>query len=280
MLSVAVACAVCNALALMLLVKLQRSLRVVKRPSKLPAKRLEDDLCNFEAKLLRPLPQEGLDELARQLSGCAKGSLYLHMRLLLTRAPLRYWHKDNDASDSMDGPLNVIQAPWLLRQAVHFIVGLELKLIGGDFHFIVCSRIQWFKIREVFAIGGEGRRFQRRDLRGGGATGRCAITAEGVWLAVEWGDPFGAHPHVLIVFYWRAYSLCLRAQLAENGHISFSRTEEARSQLVRASFCETSRGWTIRRFTENASESLINGGHGFQALRASLPDFRRVAPYV
>jgi hypothetical protein len=85
---------------------------------------------------------------------------------------------------------------------------------------------------------------------------------------------------VLIIFYWRAYSLFLRAQLAENGHISFSRMEEARSQLVRASFCETSRGWTIRRFTENASESLINGGHGFQALQASRPDFRRVAPYV
>ena len=95
-------------------------------------------------------------------------------------------------SDSMDGPLDIIHAPWLIRQAVHLIVGLELKLSNGEFHFVVCSAIQWFKIREVFAIGGERRRFQRRDLRGGGTSGRCAITKDGIWLAMVWNDPYGA----------------------------------------------------------------------------------------
>ncbi len=91
----------------------------------------------------------------------------------------------------MDGPLDLIQMPWLVRQAVNLIVGLELKLDEHEFHFIVCSRIKWFKIREVFALSGEARRFQRRDLRGGGAQGRCAVTSEGVWLAMQWEDPLG-----------------------------------------------------------------------------------------
>jgi hypothetical protein len=92
----------------------------------------------------------------------------------------------------MDGPLNIVHAPWLLRQAVHLIVGLEMVLTSSEFHFTVCSRIQWFKIREVLVVGGEGRRLQRRDLRGGGSLGRCAITKEGIWLSTEWEDPYRA----------------------------------------------------------------------------------------
>ena len=112
--------------------------------------------------------------------------------LKLTCLPCRYWHKDIDASDPMDGPLNIVHAPWLLRQAVHLIFGLEMKLTSTEFYFTVCSRIQWFKIREVFAVGGEGRRLQRRDLRGGGSLGRCAVTKEGIWLSTEWEDPYRA----------------------------------------------------------------------------------------
>jgi len=92
----------------------------------------------------------------------------------------------------MDGPLDLVHVPWLVRQAVNLVVGLELKLDGNEFHFIVCSRIKWFKIREVFSVQGEGRRFQRRDLRGGGATGRSVVTSAGVWLALQWEEPFGA----------------------------------------------------------------------------------------
>lgn len=65
--------AVCSASAFVLLVRLQRSLRVVKRSSKLVAKQVDDDLCSFEAKLSRPIPQHSAEELAQQLSGCAKG---------------------------------------------------------------------------------------------------------------------------------------------------------------------------------------------------------------
>lgn len=52
------------------------------------------------------------------------------------------------------------------------------------------SKLPWFKIREAYPASGEARRHTRRDLRGGGALGRAAVTPDGVRLVSHWGEPF------------------------------------------------------------------------------------------
>ena len=66
------ACVASTLVVLGLVLRLRQQLRLSLRPSKdaSHAKRIElDDLCNFEAKLARPISPHGMHELAQQLSG-------------------------------------------------------------------------------------------------------------------------------------------------------------------------------------------------------------------
>ena len=100
-----------------------------------------------------------------------------------------FWQKDDASSDSLGPPMDLLHMPFLLRQAVRVIVGLDIKLTDDTFHFNVCSLIGWFKIREAYPTSGAVARLQRRDLRGS-ARGRCAVTPEGVHLSNAWDEPY------------------------------------------------------------------------------------------
>ena len=67
----AVGSALCSASSVLLLLRIRRSLRVVKRAPRQLAR--PDEFCptTFDAKLLRPISQQGLSELAQQLTGYA-----------------------------------------------------------------------------------------------------------------------------------------------------------------------------------------------------------------
>ncbi len=93
--------------------------------------------------------------------------------------------------------MDLIQLNWLLRKAVSVLCGVELKLTEELFEFTVCSHIKWFKVRETFSPRGEPKRHQRRDLRGGGAVGRCTVTAAGLSLVLDWADPLAGSENML-----------------------------------------------------------------------------------
>ena len=99
-----------------------------------------------------------------------------------------FWRKDCEASDSMNEAMDLIQLNWLIRAAVNVITGLELQLTADQFLFVVKSRLK-LNVREVYPTNGEGRRHMRRDMRGGGALGRCTVTPAGISLVLSWEDP-------------------------------------------------------------------------------------------
>jgi len=85
--------------------------------------------------------------------------------------------------------MDLIRMPFLLRQAVRVVVGIEFKITNVSLQFNVCSRIRWFKIREVYPLTGEAAPQQRRDLRGT-AMGRCVATATGLHMLGTWEAPY------------------------------------------------------------------------------------------
>ena len=107
-----------------------------------------------------------------------------------------FWRKDSEASDSMNEAMDLIRLNWLIRAAVNVISGLELQLTADEFMFVVKSRLQ-LNVREVYPTNGEGIRHTRRDMRGGGAVGRCTVTPAGVSLVLQWEDPLAGTEDML-----------------------------------------------------------------------------------
>jgi hypothetical protein len=108
------------------------------------------------------------------------------LRLTLQRS---FWEKDDALSDSLDVPMDLIKMPFLLRQAVRVVSGIEFKLSAEQLQFNVCSRIRWFKIRETYPTTGQEVPLQRRDFRGT-SMGRAALTASGLHISGTWGEPY------------------------------------------------------------------------------------------
>ena len=107
-----------------------------------------------------------------------------------------FWRKDSEASDSMNEAMDLIQLNWIIRAAVNVISGLELQLTADEFMFVVKSRLK-LNVREVYPTNGEGRRHMRRDMRGGGALGRCTVTPAGISLVLHWEDPLAGTEDML-----------------------------------------------------------------------------------
>ena len=96
----------------------------------------------------------------------------------------------------MNEAMDLIRLNWLIRAAVNVITGLDLRLDAEAFTFVVTSRLK-LNVREVYPTSGEGRRHLRRDMRGGGALGRCTVTPAGIALALEWEDPLAGTEDML-----------------------------------------------------------------------------------
>jgi hypothetical protein len=107
-----------------------------------------------------------------------------------------FWRKDCEASDSMNEAMDLIHLNWIVRAAVNVITGLDLQLSAESFTFVVTSRLK-LNVREVYPTNGEGRRHLRRDMRGGGALGRCTVTPAGISLVLEWEDPLAGTEDML-----------------------------------------------------------------------------------
>lgn len=140
-------------------------------------------LC-FSAVGKKPAPREP----AVQRDGAYAAQLSSEQMAALAQSFTGFWRKDSEASDSMNAAMDVIHLNWFIRQAVNVITGLDLRLTSESFTFVVTSRLK-LNVREVYPTNGEPTRHLRRDLRGGGALGRCTVTPSGVSLVVEWQDP-------------------------------------------------------------------------------------------
>ena len=130
--------------------------------------------------------------------------------------------------------------PFLLRKAIVLIVGVKLSLTldgdePGEFKLAVSSRIPWFKIREAFPVSGEARRHMRRDMRGGGATGRIALTHGGMRMVASWGEPFagGEHAEFSISPDGRVLSVLSKsaARRMSRAHLSLTRGRQSRCRM-------------------------------------------------
>ena len=124
-----------------------------------------------------------------------------------------FWRKDSEASDSMNEAMDLIHLNWLIRAAVNVITGLDLQLTADAFTFVVTSKLK-LNVREVYPTSGEGRRHMRRDMRGGGALGRCTVSPAGISLALEWDDPLAGTEDMLFSLSDDNQTLTVRSAVA------------------------------------------------------------------
>ncbi|KAK9820991.1 hypothetical protein WJX81_003899 [Elliptochloris bilobata] len=102
------------------------------------------------------------------------------------------WIKDKEASDALDGAMELVKLNRLIRPAVALVKGMEIVHADGQFAFSVLSAIPWFKVTERYPLDGETREFRRRDLRRGRHVGRVQPGADGtVRVELRWPEPFG-----------------------------------------------------------------------------------------
>lgn len=103
------------------------------------------------------------------------------------------WTKDFTASDAMDPALDLLAVGGLPRRAIALVRGIELKVDGDTFHMAAFSPIPLLKVREKYSLTGAPAVHRRRDLRGGGATGRTTRLPKGGGLksVLTWNEPAG-----------------------------------------------------------------------------------------
>jgi hypothetical protein len=156
-------------------------------------------LCSLVAAVLcfaAVARKPGGRELASQRDSTSVAQLSATQIEALAPSYTGYWRKDSEASDSMNEAMDLIHLNWIIRAAVNVITGLDLRLTAEAFTFVVTSRLK-LNVREVYPTSGEGRRHMRRDMRGGGALGRCTVTPAGISLALEWEDPLAGTEDML-----------------------------------------------------------------------------------
>ena len=62
--------------------------------------------------------------------------------------------QDKDASDTLDGAMELVKLNRLIRPAVALVKGMEIVHAGGQFEFSVLSAVPWFKARHRFCLAG------------------------------------------------------------------------------------------------------------------------------
>ncbi|PNW72795.1 hypothetical protein CHLRE_15g644051v5 [Chlamydomonas reinhardtii] len=117
------------------------------------------------------------------------------------------WEKDLDASDvgGYEKALDLWQISGVQKATARLIEGLELHAVapssgppggaqrapGGAFHVHFLTIIPYFKVTEVYPMGGGARsKMRRRDQRGGDAMACAERVPTGVVCRASWGAPF------------------------------------------------------------------------------------------
>lgn len=94
---------------------------------------------------------------------------------------VRVCAQDGPASDSMDAACDAMHLNGLVRKAIGFIRGMDVKLSApapaaaanspelsaSHFEMAIFSVLPLLKVREKFALCGEPAQFNRRDMRSG-----------------------------------------------------------------------------------------------------------------
>ena len=62
--------------------------------------------------------------------------------------------QDKDASDTLDGAMELVKLNRLIRPAVALVKGMEIVHAGSQFEFSVLSAIPWFKACHWLCIYG------------------------------------------------------------------------------------------------------------------------------